>query len=89
MKTVTRNISLPEELDRFAQSQAETKGFSTISAYFQDLVRQQRQAQIEEDVRLLDKASKGAPAEEPGDEFFRKASTAQRKYWRGKAREAA
>ncbi len=64
MKTVTRNISLSEELDQFAQAEAEAGGFSSLSEFFRELLRQRRQAQIEQDVALLDKAIAGAPENE-------------------------
>jgi Arc/MetJ-type ribon-helix-helix transcriptional regulator len=80
VKTIRRNISLSEELDRFAQADAESGGFSTISAYFQDLLRQRRQTQIDQDLKLLARASAGAPEEEPSEEFFRKVSALQKKF---------
>lgn len=65
MKTVARNISLSEELDRFALAEAEEGGYGSVSAYFADLLRQRRQAQIEADVNFLAEAMRDAP---PGPE---------------------
>ena len=89
MKSTTRNISLSDELDRFAQADAGAGGFPTMSAYFQDLLRQRRQAQINQDVKMLAKAISGAPEEEPGEAFFRKVSAVQRKIRGEKSRAAA
>ncbi len=89
MKTITRNISLSEELDRFAQSEAEAGGYPTISAFFQDLLRQRRQVQIKEDVELLAKAIIGAPEEEAPEEFFQKVAALQKKLRGQKKQEAA
>ena len=79
MKTVTRNISLSEELDGFARQETATGGFSSLSEFFRDLLRQRRQAQIQQDVALLAQAITGAPEEEPGEPFFRKVAAAQRR----------
>lgn len=66
MRTVTRNISLSEELARFAEREAEAGGFGSVSAYFAELVRQRRQSQIEADVALLSRALATAlPGPEP------------------------
>ena len=70
MKTVARNISLSEELDRFAIAEAEEGGYGSVSAYFADLLRQRRQAQIDADVRFLAEAIKDAPSgPEPVEEI--------------------
>ena len=70
MKTITRNITLPEELDKFAQTELQAGTYSSLSEYFRELLRQRRQAQIEADVRLLGKAIRSAPEEdEPVEEL--------------------
>ncbi len=60
MKTVTRNISLAEDLARFAEREAEEGGYGSVSAYLADLVRQRRQAQIDADILLLKDSMKSA-----------------------------
>jgi len=70
MKTITRNISLPKELDLFAQTEVETGAYASLNEYFRELVRQRRQAQIEADVNLLGEAIRTAPGEdEPVEEL--------------------
>ena len=64
MKTITRNISLSEDLDHFAQHEAEAGAYGSLSEYFRELVRQRRQAQIDRDVAFLERASAGAPENE-------------------------
>ncbi len=79
MKTAARNISLSEELDRFALAEAEDGGYGSVSAYFADLLRQRRQAQIRADVKFLAEAMKDAPAgPEPVDEIVQACRTARR-----------
>ena len=53
MKTVTKSISLNEELANFANQEAEEGCYGNVSAYFADLLRQRRQARIDADVKLL------------------------------------
>jgi Arc/MetJ-type ribon-helix-helix transcriptional regulator len=63
-KVITRNISLTAELDRFARAEMEEGAFPSLSAYFADLLRARRQAQIQADVTLLGKAIANAPEDE-------------------------
>jgi hypothetical protein len=70
VKTVTKQISLSEELANFAAAEAEEGGYGSISGYFADLVRQRRQQQIEADLKLLSAGISTAPAEsEPVEEI--------------------
>ena len=70
MKTITRNISLPAELDQFAQAEVLTGAYSSLSEYFRQVLRQRRQAQIEADVKFLGKAIRTASEnEEPVEEL--------------------
>jgi hypothetical protein len=62
VKTVTRNISLAEDLARFAERDAEEGGYGSVSAYFAELVRQRRQAQVDADVALLKESMGKAPS---------------------------
>ncbi len=87
MKTVARNISLSEELDRFALAEAEEGGYGSVSAYFADLLRQRRQAQIDADLKFLAEAMKDAPAgPEPVEEIVQACRAARRRmqaeHWR-------
>ena len=61
MKTVSRNISLAEDLEKFAVQEAEEGGYGNVSAYFAELVRERRQKQIDADVKLLADAMRDAP----------------------------
>jgi Arc/MetJ-type ribon-helix-helix transcriptional regulator len=79
MKIVARNISLSEELDRFAVAEAEEGGYGSVSAYFADLLRQRRQAQIDEDLKLLTAAVREAPpGSEPMDDIVAACKAARR-----------
>ncbi len=68
MKTVTKSISLHQELAEFADREAETGCFGNVSAYFADLLRQARQARIDQDVKLLAAGVAGAGPEPPDEE---------------------
>jgi hypothetical protein len=67
MKTVTKSISLHEDLADFADREAEAGCFGNVSAYFAELLRQARQAKIDADVKLLAEGVAGADPE-PADE---------------------
>jgi Arc/MetJ-type ribon-helix-helix transcriptional regulator len=67
VKTVTKSISLSQELADFANKQAEQGCYGNVSAYFADLLRRARQAQIDQDLKLLADGVKGA-GPEPTDE---------------------
>ncbi len=68
VKTVTRNISLAEDLARFAEREVEEGGYGSVSAYFAELVRQRRQAQIDADLAFLRTGmSKAGSPPEPVD----------------------
>ena len=61
VKTITQSISLSKELASFAKEDAENRGFSTLSEYFRELLRQQRQARIDQDVAFLERNMADAP----------------------------
>lgn len=70
VKTVTKSISLNEELANFANQEAEQGCYGNVSAYFADLLRQRRQARIDADVKLLADGVKDAPGgPEPVEEI--------------------
>ncbi|MBU3694337.1 MAG: type II toxin-antitoxin system ParD family antitoxin [Rhodocyclaceae bacterium] len=41
----TVNISIPESLKAFVEEQVSTRGYRSVSEYFRDLVRRERDAQ--------------------------------------------
>jgi hypothetical protein len=80
VKTVTRNISLSEDLANFAVQEAEEGGYGNVSAYFAELIRQRRQAQIDADVEFLAQAIKDAPpGPEPVERIVAACKAARRK----------
>jgi hypothetical protein len=88
MKTVTRNISLSEDLANFAVREAEEGGYGNVSAYFAELIRQRRQARIDADVKLLSEATRGAPGgPEPADELVALTKSVRRQMHKEKWRE--
>ena len=79
VKTITKNISLSQELAPFASAEVEEGGFGSVSAYFADLLRQRRQAQIDEDLTFLKRAMADAPGEpEPVAEVVSATKAARR-----------
>ncbi len=80
MKTVTRNTSLSEDLAKFAVQEAEEGGYGNVSAYFADVIRQRRQAQIDADLKFLADAIKDAPScPEPAARIVAACRAARRK----------
>ncbi len=69
VKTVTKSISLNEELADFANRQAEQGCYGNVSAYFAELLRKARQEQIDQDLRLLADGVEGAGPEPPDEEI--------------------
>ncbi len=69
VKTVTKSISLNEDLAEFAKRQAEQGCYGNVSAYFADLLRKARQAEIDADVKLLAEGVKNAEPEPPDEEI--------------------
>lgn len=70
MKAITHQITLPEELDKFAQTEVQAGAYSSFTEYVRELLRQRRQAQIEADVKLLAESIRTAPDEaEPVEEL--------------------
>jgi Arc/MetJ-type ribon-helix-helix transcriptional regulator len=68
MKTVTKSISLHQELADFADREAEAGCFGNMSAYFAELLRKARQAKIDQDLKLLAEGVEGAGPEPSDDE---------------------
>jgi len=65
VKTVTKSISLHEDLAKFANQKADTGGYGNVSAYFAELLRKERQAEIDADVKFLEDSMKDAPLDPP------------------------
>lgn len=79
MKTVTKSISLNEDLANFARQEAEEGGYGNVSAYFAELLRQRRQVQIDADVKFLGEAiRRAAPGPEPVDKIVAACKAARR-----------
>jgi Arc/MetJ-type ribon-helix-helix transcriptional regulator len=68
MKTVTKSISLHEELADFADREAEAGCFGNVSAYFAELLRKARQAKIDQDLKLLAEGVERSGPEPPDEE---------------------
>ena len=68
VKTVTKSISLNAELAAFANQQAESGCYGNVSAYFADLLRKERQEQIDQDMKLLAEGVERAGPERSDDE---------------------
>jgi Arc/MetJ-type ribon-helix-helix transcriptional regulator len=69
VKTVTKSISLNEELAEFANKQAEQGCYGNVSAYFAELLRKARQEQIDQDLKLLADGVAAAAPEPPDEEI--------------------
>ena len=61
----TVNISLPESLKSFVEDQVHQGGYSTVSEYFRDLLRQAQKRAAEErlETLLLEGLASGAAAD--------------------------
>lgn len=67
----TINISLPDSLKEFVEARVAQNGYSTVSEFFRDLIRdyEKRQARAELDARLLEGIESGAASEMTKDEW--------------------
>jgi Arc/MetJ-type ribon-helix-helix transcriptional regulator len=84
VKTESVNVSLPAELAEFARQDMSLGTYGTLNEYVRDLLRKRRQERIQEDVRSLEKAGQGAPAEDPGEAFYGRVATLQKEVRCGK-----
>lgn len=59
----TMNIALPESMKQFVQEQVSEGGYSSVSEYMRDLIRNAQKRKLEEriDVLLLDGLGSGEP----------------------------
>jgi antitoxin ParD1/3/4 len=61
----TMNISLPDSLKGFVDSRVKTGGYSSVSEYVRDLVREDQKRQTQENLEaLLLKATRSGPGRE-------------------------
>ena len=61
----TMNISLPENLKGFVDSRVKTGGYSSVSEYVRDLVREDQKRQTQENLEaLLLEATRSGPGRE-------------------------
>ena len=60
----TINISLPEPLKTFVEEQVDSSGYSTVSEYFRELIREdkKRRAQERLETLLLEGLDSGTPS---------------------------
>jgi Arc/MetJ-type ribon-helix-helix transcriptional regulator len=84
VKTVTKSISLNEELANFANRQAEQGCYGNVSAYFADLLRKARQEQMDQDLKLLADGVKDAGPEPPDDQVVAPIKAIRRRMQREK-----
>ena len=78
MKTETLQMSVPKELAEFMRQDMTEGHFANVNEYVRALIRQRRQARIEEETRFLEQAITGAPAGEPPSEFYARIKELQR-----------
>ena len=78
MKTETLQMSMPKELAEFMRQDMAESDFANVNEYVRALIRQRRQARIEEEVRFLEQAMSGAPSGEPPPEFYARIKELQR-----------
>ena len=88
MKTKSLNVSLPAELAEFARQDMSLGQYGNFNEYLRDLLRKRRAERIEQDVRFLEKSIQGAPAEDPGENFFERVAVAQKEIRSAKKRRA-
>ncbi|HEU5116097.1 MAG TPA: hypothetical protein VFT74_05410 [Isosphaeraceae bacterium] len=67
----TLNLSVPERLREFVESQAVRKGFPSPDAYVLSLIEKERQAEVQARVEaLLIEGLNSGPATEVNEEFW-------------------
>ena len=86
VKTESVNVSLPAELAEFVRQDMSLGAYGSLNEYVRDLLRQRRQERIQQDVRTLEEALQGAPAEDPGEAFYGRLATLQKEVRREQKR---
>ncbi len=80
MKSETLTMSMPVELAEFVRQDMTEGHFANANEYFRDLIRQRRQARIEEEVRLLEQAMAGVAAADAPAQFYARIKELQREF---------
>ena len=78
MKTETLQMSVPVDLAEFVRQDMFEGHFANVNEYVRALLRQRRQACIEEEARFLEQAMAGAPVGDPPPEFYARIKELQR-----------
>ena len=63
-------MSVPAELAEFVRQDIAEGHFASLKEYLRALIRQRRQSRIDEEVRFLEQAMKGAPTADAPPEFY-------------------
>jgi Arc/MetJ-type ribon-helix-helix transcriptional regulator len=84
MKSESVNISMPAELAEFARQDMTLGAYGTLAEYVRDLLRKRRQERIDQDVRSLAEAIRGAPEDDPHDAFYARVALLQKEIRIGK-----
>ena len=84
MKTETLQMSVPVDLAEFMRQDMAERQFANVNEYVRALLRQRRQARIEEEARFLEQAMTGAPVGEPPAEFYARIKELQQDFRREK-----
>ena len=71
-------MSMPKELVEFVRQDMVEGQFANVNEYVRALIRQRRQARVEEEARFLEQAITGAPAGEPPPDFYARIKELQR-----------
>lgn len=79
VKTVTKSISLHEDLAEFAVREAEEGCYGNVSAYFAELLRKARQERIDQDLKLLADGVTGSGSEPPDEEIVAHTKSVRRR----------
>ncbi len=81
MKMVSRNISLPEPMAAYVESEV-AREYGNTSEFFRDMVRERQRRQIDSEVAFLKSATDGAP-EGPGADDIAAVLKIQRRVRKG------
>jgi Arc/MetJ-type ribon-helix-helix transcriptional regulator len=84
VKTETLQTSVPREMAEFVRQDIAEGHFANANEYLRALIRQRRQSRIDEDVRLLEQAMAGAPAEDASPEFYGRVKELQSQFRQAK-----
>lgn len=68
MDMPTVNISLPDSLKTFVDEQIATRGYASVSEYFRELIRRERD--IQQVRELVDEGARSGPGPEAGPAYW-------------------